>query len=291
MKNIFITGATGNVGQEVVRYFYQSPSSDQLIVGVRNVERAKKMFHKFPNLQFREFDFETESSFASAFENVQTIFLLRPPHISNVKKFFRPLIQQIKASNIQEIVFLSVQGAEKSSVIPHNKIEKLIEETHLSYIFLRPSYFMQNLTTTLLQDIQKKRQIILPAGNAKFNWIDVENIGEVSSLLLQNFEKHKNQILELTGDENLNFGEVVEIINKELNHKIKFCDMNPIQYYFTKHKDKIDRGMIFVMIMLHYLQRFQDAPKVSTVYENLTKKKPTDLKTFVERNKALLEKT
>jgi len=63
---------------------------------------------------------------------------------------------------VNQVVFLSVQGAEKSKVIPHNRIESLIIEYGMEYIFLRPGYFMQNLTTTLLPDIIKRRQIFLP---------------------------------------------------------------------------------------------------------------------------------
>jgi hypothetical protein len=36
---------------------------------------------------------------------------------------------------------------------------------------------MQNLTTTLASEIQIKRQNILPSAKAKFNWIDIRNIG------------------------------------------------------------------------------------------------------------------
>ena len=128
------------------------------------------------------FDFEQPDTFDNALKAIDTIFLLRPPHIDDIEKYFRPLIQKIKEHNVKELVFLSVQGAEKSKVIPHNKIERLIQEYKLDYVFLRPSYFMQNLTTTLLDDIKTKRQVILPSGKAKFNWIDIENIAETSAV-------------------------------------------------------------------------------------------------------------
>jgi hypothetical protein len=42
-------------------------------------------------------------------------------------------------------------------------------------------------------------------------------------------------------------------------------------------------GMISVMIMLHFLPRFQEEPKLSDFYEKITGKKPTSLKAFIER--------
>jgi len=48
--------------------------------------------------------------------------------------------------------------------------------------------------------------------------------------------------------------------------------------------------MIIVLILLHFLPRFQKEPKISDFYERLTGKKPTDLKSFIEREKKKFEK-
>ncbi|MFN2395483.1 MAG: hypothetical protein ABR597_07320 [Bacteroidales bacterium] len=49
-------------------------------------------------------------------------------------------------------------------------------------------------------------------------------------------------------------------------------------------------GMIIVMILLHFLPRFQKEPKISDFYERLTGKKPSDLRSFIEREKRYFEK-
>ena len=287
MKRILITGATGNIGMETIRFLYENNTKNQIIAGVREIGKAKLIFSRYPQLEFVTFDFEHFDTFDKALENVDTIFLLRPPHISDVPTYFHPLIDKIKQKNIHQIVFLSVQGAEKSKIIPHNKIEKLIRDSGTDHIFLRPAYFMQNLTTTLIKDIQRKRQIILPAGKAKFNWIDVENIGEIAALLLDDFANHKNESIILTGYENENFSTVTNLINEVTNDKIEYYNVNPFKFYQIKKKEKIPSGMIIVMMMLHFLPRFQKAPVLSNSYELLTGKKPTNLKEFIfrERNK------
>jgi len=283
MKRILITGATGNVGSEVIRFLMEVNTSNEITAGVRDVNKAKGQFKNFVNLKYVCFDFENRDTFEESFTGIDCIFLLRPPQISDIDTYFKPLINKIKEKNITEIVFLSVQGAEISKIIPHNKIEKLITESGLNHIFLRPSYFMQNLTTTLLQDIQLKRRIILPAGKAKFNWIDIENIGEICAILLDRFPDFKNQTIELTGYENENFYTVVNLINKTVRNPISYESVNPIKYYVLKKKSGIDKGLIMVMILLHFLPRFQKLPKISNVYEKLTSKKPTTLTEFIQR--------
>jgi len=289
MSKILITGATGNVGIETIRHLTELNSSCKIIAGIRSKEKARKTFNKYPKLELVHFHFEDVSSFNTAFNGIDTIFLLRPPHISDIDKYFKPLILKLKENNVKQLVFLSVQGAEKSTVIPHNKIERLIQENGLNYIFLRPSYFMQNLTTTLAKDIQQKRKIILPAGKAKFNWIDVENIGEVSARLLCQFKDYQNSIFELTGLENENFSKVTELINRTIKKPIKYINVNPLRFLKIKKKEGMGIQMIIVMTILHYLPRFQSEPRITNFYEQLTGKKPTDLKTFIEREKEFFE--
>lgn len=284
MKKILITGATGNIGFEVIRFLYKNGTTNKIVAAVRNVDKARNTFKEFLQLEFAEFDFEIPDLAEKALENVDCVFLLRPPHLSDIE-IFRPLVAKMKENGISEVVFLSVQGAEKSKVIPHNKIEKLIKDVGLNYIFLRPSYFMQNLTTTLIGDLHAKKQIILPAGDAKFNWVDIENIAEAASITLDKFEMYKNEAIEITGSENENFETVTKLLSKTLDKKIEFVNANPFRFYRIKKKEGMAKGMILVMIMLHFLPRFQKEPVISNYYEKLTGKKPTKLIEFIKREK------
>ena len=283
MKKILITGATGNIGQAVIKWLFRQDADHQIFAAVRDVNRAKEQFSEYPDLEYRIFDFEQAYTFSDALKGIDAVFLLRPPHISDVQTFIEPLIKEIDAARINQVMFLSVQGAEKSKIIPHHKIENLIESEELDYIFLRPSYFMQNLTTTLAEDIRDRHKIILPAGDAVFNWVDVENIGEAAAVLFDRFHEYKNRALEITGYENENFQHAADLISDLTDKNIVYENKNPVSYYLMKRKQNVSRGMIMVMIMLHFLPRFQDEPEISTLYEDLTGKKPTTLEEFIKR--------
>ncbi|WP_334058410.1 NmrA family NAD(P)-binding protein [Polaribacter sp. P097] len=290
MSKILITGATGNIGFELIGFLSQLESPKNIVAGVRDIDRAKAKFHKYSGLEYTHFDFTNPETVVNALNGIEKVFLLRPPNIANVDKYFKPFLTKIKEKKVNKIVFLSVQGVEKSKVIPHHKIEQLIINNKLDYVFIRPSYFMQNLTTTLLADIQNNREIILPSGNAKFNWVDIKNIAEAAAILLNQFDHYKNQIFEITGLENKSFETVTSIINSVITHPIKYRNVSPFHFYRIKKQQGLPRGMIIVMLLLHYLPRFQKEPKISSSYKKLTGKNPTDLKTFIEREKVLLDK-
>ncbi len=285
MKRILITGATGNIGSEILRYLYKQGTRNKIIAGVRSIDRAKQELNAFNELEYVSFDIENPDTFKNVLNNVDTLFLLRPPQISDINRYFIPLIDAMNEARIREVVFLSVQGAEKSSIIPHNKIEKLILNSGIDYIFLRPGYFMQNLTTFLYPDIQKKRRIILPAGQAKFNWVDVENIGEAAATVLEEFDRYRNQIFEITGPENIKFAEVVRRINAITGAGIVFESADPLKYFRLKTNEGMVKGMAMVMIMLHFLPRFQKEPRRSGAYEILTRNQPATIEKFIEREK------
>ena len=285
MKQILITGATGNIGSEVVRYLAKRHTGHKIVIAVRNTEEAKRKFENYSDLSYRPFDFEDSHSFQPAFDGIQVLFLLRPPHISQIKKVFQPLLESAKENGITNVVFLSVQGAEKSKVIPHNKIERLIKTLGFNFIFVRPSYFMQNLTTTLRPEIVYKRTITLPSGKAKFNWVDVENIGEACAKLILEFEKYQNKPYEITGTENKDFYEVAKQLTDITGVKISYNSLNPIRFYFKKRREGVHRGLALVMTVLHFLPRFQDEPRISDNFKKLTGREPTTISKFIEREK------
>lgn len=277
---MLITGATGNVGLEVLKSLQKISHSFEVRAGVRDPEKdAEKLpkEHTTPVL----FDFTDSTTFRPALTDSDLMFLLRPPQLSEVEKYFKPLIDTAKETGVQCIVFLSVQGVENSSIIPHHKIEKLIVESGIPYVFLRPAYFMQNFTTTLLPDLIGRKRIFLPAGNAKFTVIDVRDIGTVAANILIDSAKHFNKAYDLTNNEKWTFGEMAAAISQELGVKIQYESPNLLRFFLTKRRDNIPTMLILVMIMLHYLPRFQKEPALTEWVEKLTGKPPISFIQFI----------
>ncbi len=275
MENILITGATGNVGQAILQHF--KPNAHQKLYLASRKASADQLY----------FDFEDIEGTKATLAKTDTLFLLRPPQISDVKKYFEPLINNAKEAEVKHIIFLSVQGAEDISFIPHAKIEKLIVASGISYTFIRPSYFMQNLSTTLLNDIKEQNRILLPAGNAKFLWVDVMDIGKAIASVLKDVIAHQNKAYTITGNELRNFEEVAHMLSETLGRKINYVSPNLLRFFFAKKKEGMKTPFILVMIMLHYLPRFQKAPRISGDLTELSGDAPIQLKQFMKREKEI----
>ena len=289
MTKVLITGATGNVGIELIKSLQNIDHHLDLYAGVKDLVEDKIKLAAY-KIKFSQFDFTDSKSHKPALSGCDILFLLRPPALSEVEKYFKPIIDTCIEMSVKHIVFLSVQGVENSTIIPHHKIEKLIVDSKISYTFLRPAYFMQNFTTTLRNDLVNKKRIYLPSGNAKFTLIDVRDIGAVSASVLINISQHLNKSYELTCKEKLTFSEMAKILSSQLGVKIAFKSPNLISFFLTKREEKVPTMLILVMIMLHYLPRFQKEPHVNDWVEKLTGRKPITFEQFVNDNKRLLTK-
>ena len=283
MIKVLITGATGNVGIEVVSALKKLNHQLEIFAGVRDTEFGNEKLASF-NIRNIKFDFTNCDTFVPAIQNIDLLFLLRPPQISDVNKYFAPLIEIAKQSSVKHIVFLSVQGVENSKIIPHHKIEKLIVDSKIPYTFLRPAYFMQNFTTTLRNDLVNQQRIYLPAGKAKFTVIDIEDIGAVAAKVLTDPQNHINKSYELTSNETLIFAEMAEKLSIGLGKKIKFISPNLLRFYFTKRKEGVSSMFILVMIMLHYFPRFQKTPKTTECVKNIIGQEPKSFDEFIHTN-------
>lgn len=287
MTKVLITGATGNVGIEVIKSLQKIDHHLDLYAGIRDIDADKIKLANF-NVKCLQFDFTDINTYDTALDGCGILFLLRPPQISDVERYFNPIIDTCKQKGVKHIVFLSVQGVEKSKIIPHHKIEKLILNSGIQFTFLRPAYFMQNFTTTLRNDLLNNKRIYLPAGNAKFTLIDVSDIGAVAAQVLTNISQHVNKSYELTSKEKLTFSEMAKILSENLGVAIHFKSPNLVSFFLTKRKEKIPTMLILVMVMLHYFPRFQREPEITDWVEKIIHRQPTTFSKFIKDNKKLL---
>ena len=275
--NILVTGATGNIGREVIRQF-DSASDHKIFAAIQKTQK-----NPFPeHIEVRTFDFCDHESVGAALKGIDVVFLLRPPQIAAVKKIFKPLIELCKSNGVHQVVFLSVQGVENQIFIPHYKIEKLLYKSGIRYTFIRPGYFMQNLTTTLRKDIERG-EIYLPSGRAKFNWVDAADIGLAIATVLKASRHHINKAYVITGREQLAFKEVAEMISRVTGKLVHFKSPALFAFFLQKRREGERISMIFVLMLLHCLPRLSKPLPLSGDFSALTGCQPGTLEEFMKR--------
>ena len=273
---ILLTGISGNVGSAVVDYLKSVNIS--FLAGVRNIDKSMQQDN---SIEYIPFDFEDAKTYETALRGVKKVFLVRPPQLTDVNGIFKPFIQKCKEAGVEQIVFLSLLGAEKNPFPPHHKIEKAILESKIPYTFIRPSFFMQNLSTTHSEDIKLRDDLFIPSGKAKISFIDTRDIGEIiGRTLIEN--GHGNKAYTITGPEAITYFQVADSMTKILGRKITYSNPPLIKF----RKEMIARGIkkefATIMMILYLTTKLGMANHVTNTAEVLLKRKPRTIEMFIK---------
>ena len=294
-ERILITGASGNVGLETVRELLKRPDRNQfeVIVGVFDAAGLRSAVMKQeltsqPNGTV-SLDFTNADTFDAALSGVSRVLLIRPPQLADADKYFSPFIDAMKRASVRQVVFLSLQGVENNSVTPHHKIEKLIVESGLPFTFLRPSFFMQNLSTTHRDEIRLRNEIFVPAGNGRTSFVDVRDIGAVAALTLTGSTgEHLNKGYELTGSESLTYGEAAQILTTVLGRKITYCNPSILRFIWRKwQKEKNPLVFTLIMVALYTISKLGKAARLTNETERLLGRPPITFQQFANDYRAI----
>lgn len=276
MLKILVTGATGNVGKEVIRLLLLQ--NCHVCAAVRNPQVAQQRFGN--NIEYVLFDFTNPNTFRDAFANVNKLFLVRPPALTNVRQQIAPALNAAKQAGVEHIVFLSLLGAEHNPVVPHSKIERYINQLGIPATFLRCSFFMQNLNTTHTEDIKTRGELLMPAGNGKTSFIDVRDIAAVAVRTLIE-DGHQSHAYTLTGKEALTYYEVADIFTSILGKQVRY---NPSLVKFVRQmrSSGLPMDFILVMVAIYTTARVGLAGKVTSDTEQLLMRSPLTIRQYIE---------
>jgi uncharacterized protein YbjT (DUF2867 family) len=277
LSAVLVTGALGNVGVEVVK---QLQSRGRAVRAADlEVRHLKSQFGD--SVQAVPFDFSKPETYEAAFRAVKTMFLMRPPQISDVKRYIFPAIDAAKRADVRHVVFLSLIGIEKATFVPHYKVEQYLKKIGMQTTFLRCSFFMQNLNTTHRQEIKERSELMIPVGAAKTSFIDVRDVGAVAAIALSE-EGHARKNYDLTGSESLDYWEVANIMSEVLGRKITYRNPNPLHFLFKAVHRGIPFRYALVMLGLYTSTRFGMADRVTDAVEWLTERKPITFQQYVQ---------
>lgn len=276
MLKILVTGATGNVGQEVLSLLLSHDCN--VCAGVRNPNSTKQILGS--NIQTVPFDFTNPDTFYHAFLQVNKLFLVRPPALANVCKQIAPALDAAKLAGVEHIVFLSLLGAERNRFVPHSKIERYIEQLGIPATFLRASFFMQNFNTIHREDIKTHGELLMPAGNGKTSFIDVRDIAAVAVRTLIE-DGHQSRAYALTGAEALTYYEVADIFTSVLGKRVRY---NPSLVNFVRQmrSSGLPIDFILVMIAIYTSARLGLAGNITSDTEQLLNRSPLTIRQYIE---------
>lgn len=272
---ILVTGALGNVGAEIVKRLQAAGSPFR--AADLSVEKVQERFGD--SVEAVAFDFSKKETYPAAFEGVETMFLMRPPQISDVKGVILPALDAAQVAGVRHVVFLSLIGIEQAKFVPHYKVEEYLLNSPMTWTFLRASFFMQNLNTTHRLEIKERDEIFTPVGEARTSFIDVRDIAAVAAIALSQ-PGHEDKAYNLTGAEALDYWQAARVLSEALGRKITYRNPSPLRFFITHLRRGTPFLFALVMTGLYLSTRNGMAEPVTNEVERITGQKPITFRQY-----------
>lgn len=271
---ILITGASGNVGKEVlkqaaaaglrVRAAYQSPARANVPPGVEAVR----------------VDFNEPQALEAALGGVERVFLVGPP-TQELAPLEQKAMKVIARSNVKHVVKLSAMGG-RDATFPrqHADSEDFIRSTGVPFTFLRPNGFMQNLVHYSAPTIKATGRFYGSEGGGKISFIDVRDVAGVAVKVLSEVG-HAGQAYTLTGPQALSNADVAQKMSEALGRKIEFVNLAPEDLKQALLTAGVPEWNAEALIDLQRLYREGKASALTEDVETIVGRKPGTLSQFL----------
>jgi uncharacterized protein YbjT (DUF2867 family) len=222
---ILITGASGNVGSELVKILI--PQGAPFRAMVRSAEAARKIEAQ-AGVEIVLGDFNDPETIARALAGIDRAFLLTPSS-EQAEAQQSAFVELAGRAGRLHIVKLSQLAAAPDSPVRflryHAAVERTIRASGLPYTFLRPNLFKQGFLG-FRHSIVAEGKFFAPAGNARISVIDVRDIAAVAAVALTERD-HEGRIYDLTGPEALTHAEMANHLSDALGRRVAFEDASP----------------------------------------------------------------
>jgi uncharacterized protein YbjT (DUF2867 family) len=272
---IFVSGASGTVGSEVVRLL--SAAGARVRVGLRSPEKAVKL----PGVEVVPFDFTDPVRVRSALRGVERAFLLTAtgPSQAELESSFA---EEAVRAGVRHIVKLSVWRAADAGYTfarVHRAAERKIEALRVPFTFLRPNSFMQNLLHSATT-VKEERAIFQPAGEAKVSMIDTRDVARVAVKVLGS-DDHFGAAYDLSGPSAVDYAEVAETIGTAVARQVRFVDVPPASFRHGLGAEGVSSWTVEAILDLQSYASAGGASGVVDTVRRITGAQPTTLERFV----------
>jgi uncharacterized protein YbjT (DUF2867 family) len=285
-ETILITGASGNVGSEVVKQLSSATKDIDIKAAGHSVKSVTRVLKPGDRIQPIEFDYGRPDTLRQALNGADKLFLLTPFQSDMVELSSNLLKEVENAGNIKHIVKLSVMGADAEPGITggrlHRQVEKMIEESGIPFTFLRPNFFMQNFVNFLSQTIKEQDSFYLPAGDGKVSFVDIRDIAAVAVQALANNDegRHNGKAYTITGPEAISYEDAARILSEQVGNKISYVSTSEEKAREGMKGIGMDEWFINSMMELYSITRMGHVSQVFSAIEEVTGRKPISFSQF-----------
>lgn len=282
MTKVLITGATGNIGSQLVKLLQPRPDVD-VVPCFRSADAAAEFERR--GLAPRYLNMDDVGSVRSAMAGIDRLFLLKPYSIKMLIQSKR-VLDAAKHAGVAHVVNLGAHGVDETpwAIIGwHHMVERYTEALGFDFTHLRPNFFMDNLLRSVSPE---SGEIYHYLGDAPISWVSTADIAACAAAALCAPEQHRNRTYSLAFD-SLSMPGIAGLLEEVKQAPFRYVRLP--REVGLENMLKIGREKEFIEPWLDYMEgissgqvtgvdaTFQDTPL-------LDNRAPQSLRNFVEHH-------
>ncbi len=226
---IVITGATGQLGQLVIKALLKKVPASNIVAAVRNVEKAKDLAAL--GVQVRHADYSQPTSWDAALKGADKVLLISSSEIGQRAKQHKAVIDAAKRAGVKLLAYTSVLRADTSPLglaAEHKETEAAIRASGVSFVLLRHGWYTENYTMGIPGALAHGA-VYGCAGNGRISSATRADYAEadVAALTLDN---QAGKVYELAGDTAYTLAELAAEISRQSGKDIGYVNLPEAEY-------------------------------------------------------------
>ncbi|QCI97501.1 SDR family oxidoreductase [Agrobacterium larrymoorei] len=292
MSKILVTGASGHLGQAVIRHLLESYSVPAANIVAASRDTAKLSDLAAKGVETRAADFDDSASLEKAFTGIDTLLIISTDALAvpgQRLKQHQAAVASAQKAGIKHIAYTSMPNPDKSLVTfapDHLGTEEAVKASGLPYTILRNAWYLDNYIHAMPHNLETGTWYTATA-DGKVSNISRDDCARAAAAVLAK-GKAENKIYTLTGPELLDADEIAALVSKATGKPLATVKVSADDL----RKGIESAGMPgFVAAMLASANANIAAGNFELLtndYETLTGKKPQTSAEFFEENKAAL---
>jgi len=250
---LVITGATGNLGSQVIAALlrHHVPAS-RLVASVRDPQQATALASQ--GVLVRAGDFAQPVELAAAFAGADQVLVVSPDKLGEAgRQLSRTAIEAARTAGARRVLYTSHMGAQADSptqdqafIKDHAAIEAFLAQAGLPFTALRHGYYAESALHHLGRGFETG-EIRVPE-DGPVSWTTRADLAEADALILAEEGRLNGITPPLTAPEAFTFADLATIASELTGRAIKHVPLTDAQW----RSEKLAQGMPapFVDIML-----------------------------------------
>ncbi|MER7841330.1 NAD(P)H-binding protein [Streptomyces sp. NPDC096040] len=209
---IIVTGATGQLGSQIVERLLDRVPAERVGVSVRDPEKARSLADR--GVRVRQGSFTDPAGLAHAFEGATQVLVVSVDKMgAEAVRQHRTAIDAAAAAGARRILYTSHMGASPTSRFEacrdHAADEEALRATGVPYTSLRNGFYATSALQFLGHGLESG-EAVLPADGA-VSWTAHADLAEAAAVILADEGRFEGPTPPLTGAESLTFADIAAL--------------------------------------------------------------------------------